>query len=94
MGALLLREYIKGRDYYDMYWYLDKFSKKKFNLDYLNSVIKQYNNNNDKNVEIPKTHKDALNMVLEKIEDTDYDKVKSDLTRFVTWEKRELDIFF
>jgi len=94
MWALLLREYIKWRDYYDMYWYLDNFSNKPFNLDYLSNVISQYNNNNDKNVEIPKTNKDALNMVLEKIENTDYNQVKSDLTRFVTWDKNHLDMFF
>jgi len=94
MWALLLREYVKGRDYYDMYWYLENFPNKKFNLNYLNSIIKQYNTNNKKNVEIPKTHKDALNMILEKIEHTDYDRVKSDLTRFITWEKKQLDTFF
>jgi hypothetical protein len=77
-----------------MYWYLENFPNKKFNLNYLNSIIKQYNTNNKKNVEIPKTHKDALNMILEKIEHTDYDRVKSDLTRFITWEKKQLDTFF
>ena len=33
-------------------------------------------------------------MILEKIEHTDYDRVKSDLTRFITWEKKQLDTFF
>lgn len=93
--ALILREYVKGRDYYDMYWYLDNFSHKQFNLLYLKKIIEQYNSNNDsKKITVPETNKEVLNMVLEKIEETDYEQVKSDLTRFVTWDKKHLNLFF
>jgi len=33
-------------------------------------------------------------MVLEKIENTDYNQVKSDLIRFMSWDKKHLDSFF
>jgi len=94
IGALLLREYIKWRDYYDMYWYLENYSHKTFNLPYIQNVIAQYNNNNGKNVSIPKNHKETLNMVLDKIENTDYKKVTTDLKRFVSWSDDKLNIFF
>ncbi len=71
IGALLLREYVKWRDYYDMYWYLKNYSHKKFNLIYIQKVIEQYNENNKQNktlktIKIPKDYKETLNMVLEK----------------------------
>ncbi len=92
--ALLLREYIKWRDYYDMYWYLNNFSHKKFNLLYIQNIISQYNLNNNKDIKVPLNHKEALNMVLSKIENTDYEKVKSDLIRFISWDKDIINVFF
>lgn len=92
--ALLLREYTKWRDYYDLYWYLTNYSYKKFNQTYISSVIKQYNVNNNKNVLIPNSHKDTLNMVLEKLDNTNFAQVKEDLKRFVDWSNDKMDIFF
>ncbi len=92
--ALLLREYIKWRDYYDIYWYLDNYSHKQFNIKYLINIISQYNLNNNNKIHIPQTNKEVLNMVLEKIENTDYNQVKSDLIRFMSWDKKHLDSFF
>ena len=77
-----------------MYWYFDNYSHKPFNLKYLGNIINQYNVNNGKNVKVPKTNKDALDMVLEKIENTNYDSIKKDLIRFVTWDKNHLNMFF
>ncbi len=92
--AFLLREYVKGRDYYDMYWYLEHQKQKKFNLPYIQNVIAQYNENNNKNVGVPQTHKETLNMVLEKAEKTDYSTVVTDLRRFVSWSHDSLEVFF
>jgi catalase (peroxidase I) len=89
-----LREYTKGRDYYDLYWYFSNFSHKKFNREYISNIIIQYNKNNNKNKTIPKTHKETLNMILEKLENTDYNKVKEDLKRFLDWSNDKLDLFF
>lgn len=94
MWALILREYFKWRDYYDMYWYLENYSHKVFNLEYLSNVISQYNYNNELKVSVPEDYKNALNMVLDKIKNTDYEKVKSDLVRFISWDKEHLNIFF
>lgn len=94
IGAFLLREYVKGRDYYDMYWYLENQKDKRFNLPYIQNVIKQYNDNNGANVPVPKTHKETLNMVLEKAEETDYSNVVWDLRRFVNWSHDSLEDFF
>lgn len=92
--AILLRKYTKWRDYYDIYWYLNNYFHKAFNLKYLWNIITQYNQINNEKIKIPKSHKEALNMLLEIIEKTDYSTVKSDLIRFVSWDKKLLDTFF
>lgn len=92
--ALLLREYTKWRDYYDLYWYFSNFSHKKFNQEYISNIITQYNQNNNKDKIIPKNHKETLNMILEKLENTDYNKVKEDLKRFLDWSNDRLNLFF
>lgn len=76
-GAILLRQYQKGRDYYDLQWYLQYRPKLSMNLDYLNANIAQQKQKPFKN------EKAALTALIKKIKKLDLPLLRQDLERFV-----------
>lgn len=85
MHALLCRGYVKGRDWYDLLWYL-RF-KIVPDLDFLKAAMLQSGNLNDPEVEITTSWvKDKLS---QKIESLDWEKAKDDIIRFVKQEEIE-----
>lgn len=78
MHALLCREYTKGRDWYDLMWYLTKFKAIEPNYIMLNNAMAQ-------------THKDSPRITRENwkteikkvAEALDWDKVRNDVGRFL-----------
>lgn len=85
IAAILLRPFVKWRDYYDLLWYLENTSTP-FNMEYLSNIISDYNKKNiDKKIKNFTTYKDILNNVLVKIENLDMKEVYSDLSRFVNY---------
>ncbi|MBI2463580.1 nucleotidyl transferase AbiEii/AbiGii toxin family protein [Candidatus Peregrinibacteria bacterium] len=77
IAAVLFREYQKGRDYYDLQWYLQQKQKIPINLAYLNATAKQQEQKTFK------TEKDLLVAVSEKIKKLDIPLMKMDLERFI-----------
>ncbi len=77
LHAILCRKYKKGRDYYDLIWYISK--KIKPNYDLLNSAISQTEHHASNLNE--KTLKATLHNC---IEDTDFDRLKVDISPFLS----------
>lgn len=76
LHAVLCRKYTKGRDFYDLIWYLSKKTEPNYPL--LNNAIQQTEH---KNLNL---NKDKLKkLLLEKIENTDLKKVKNDIEPFL-----------
>lgn len=74
--AVLNREYTKGRDFYDLLWYLNR--KQKMNIGYLNRAFKQ-----------AKQHisfhdsEDVLHALKKKIETVKIEEIMKDIDRFL-----------
>lgn len=74
--AVFNREYVKGRDFYDLLWYLNR--KEKINLSYLNSVMKQAG--------IKKEFKDKKSVIdglRERVSTVKVEDIMKDLGRFL-----------
>lgn len=85
IGAVLHREYQKGRDYYDLQWYLQQKPGVKINLQYLNENCRQQNQ------KVFKNEKSLLIALEKKIKKLDIGLMRSDLKRFITMEKETFE---
>jgi len=77
--ALLCRDYIKGRDWYDFLWYVSR--KAKINYDLLSAAIDQQGPWRDK--AIPVNKKWYLREMEKKIKKIDFDAARDDVRRFI-----------
>jgi len=84
LHACFYRKFAKGRDFYDLVWYLGK--KVKPNLLLLNNAIKQTHNEN-----AGITEDNFKSFLLENIDRIDFSKAKKDVERFLE-DKKELDL--
>ena len=84
LHAVLCRKYVKGRDYYDLLWYLTKNLSP--NIKQLNNSIIQTEKENWKI-----TNKNWKDFVLKKIKDLNYKKIQSDVAPFLQT-KEEADL--
>lgn len=85
LHACFYRKYLKGRDYYDLIWYLGR--KIKPNLLLLNNAIAQTQGKN------PNLNENTFKtFLLEHIERVDLEKAKKDVERFLE-DKTELKLF-
>lgn len=78
--ALLCREYIKGRDWYDLVWYIGRRSQ--VNYVFLSSAMKQNGQWEGQDLEISKMW--IINELKKKTKKIDWEAAKSDLARFLT----------
>jgi len=84
LHACFYRRFVKGRDFYDLLWYLGKKTKPNFTL--LNNAIRQTEGHS------PKVSEENLRAFLsEKLRDVDFDLVRQDVGRFLE-DKRELSL--
>ena len=74
--AILNRKYTKGRDFYDLLWYLNR--KKSVNLRYLNKVLKQTGSNMQF-----KNSGEVFGELKRKIEKVEINHIMKDLGRFL-----------
>ena len=74
--AVLNREYTKGRDFYDLLWYLNR--KQTVNLGYLNRAFKQAKKDSSF-----KDSKDVLQVVTKRVERAKVEEIMKDLGRFL-----------
>lgn len=77
LATVLFREYQKGRDYYDLQWYLQQKQKISINLAYLNANAKQQKKKTFK------TDRELLAAVAAKIKKLDIPLLAMDLERFI-----------
>ncbi len=76
--AVLCREYTKGRDWFDLFWYLSKFKELEPNFTMLNNALAQ--TEKEQITLSSQTWKSALNKTAQK---TDFAQVKQDVSRFL-----------
>ena len=81
LAAVLFREYQKGRDYYDLQWYLQQKQKIPINLAYLNANAKQQKKKTFK------TEKELLGAVVAKMKKLDIPIMKIDLERLIVMDE-------
>ena len=79
MHALLCREYIKGRDWYDFIWYVSR--KAQINYAFLTAAMEQNGPWEGENLNIDKNW--CMVEMQNKIESIDWDKAKQDIQRFI-----------
>ena len=77
--ALLCREYVKGRDWYDFVWYVSH--KTGINYELLTSAIEQQGKWRKKGIEVDK--KWYLNEMANRIKEIDVEEAKNDVRRFI-----------
>ena len=76
LHAVFCRKFEKGRDYYDLIWYLTKKIEPHFPL--LNNSILQ-----TENKDYALTSKNWKRFLLKKLEKTNFVKIKQDVQRFL-----------
>ncbi|MBT6068486.1 nucleotidyl transferase AbiEii/AbiGii toxin family protein [Candidatus Peregrinibacteria bacterium] len=79
--AVLMREYQKGRDYYDLQWYLQRDPMVPINLNYLNANYSQQDG------EIFKNESELCDAIVKKIKNLDKQLMRRDLERFIMMEE-------
>lgn len=84
--ALLCREYVKGRDWYDLIWYLSKFKSIEPNLIMLNNAMAQTSEK-----PVPFTRENWKAEIVKVVKTLDWAKVKNDVRRFLE-EPDELEL--
>jgi len=85
LHACFYRKYTKGRDFYDLVWYLGKKINPNYKL--LNNAIKQ-----TEKIYLDVSERNFRNFLKKKIEKVDFQKIKRDVERFLE-DKSELAIF-
>ena len=80
--ACLFRKYTKGRDFYDLVWYLGKKTKPNYTL--LNNAVEQ---TEKKRLDL--TPRTMAGFMTEKLEGLDYGAIRRDVERFLE-DKNEL----
>ena len=78
MATVLFRAYQKGRDYYDLQWYLQQRPGLTINLDYFNANARQQGEKAFKN------ERAVFTAMTGKVKNLDLPLMKKDLERFVT----------
>ncbi len=82
LATVLFREYQKGRDYYDLQWYLQQKQKIPINLAYLNANAEQQKKKTFK------TEEELLTTVEENVKKLDISLMKMDLERFIVMDEK------
>jgi len=89
LQALITRHYNKGRDYYDLLWYLTKYKDIEPNYIMLGNALKQ---TGEEGIVINKDN--WKNILLEKLKDKDYETIRNDVINFlINKEEAELISF-
>lgn len=79
MHALLCRNYIKGRDWFDFNWYVAK--KIKINMLFLNNALYQTGHLNNKTA--PLTNDTLIDALKSKIKTINWEEAKNDVAKFL-----------
>lgn len=82
LSAVLFREYQKGRDYYDLQWYLQRKPSIPINFEYLNANTIQQGKEKFKN------EKEIIEAITKKIKAIDFPLMKQDIERFIVMDSR------
>jgi len=77
--ALLCRQYLKGRDWYDFIWYVTR--KAKINIELLQNALQQQGPWQNQTVDVDQSW--VINSLKEKIENIDWEVAKKDVLNFV-----------
>lgn len=81
LAAVLLREYQKGRDYYDLKWYLEQHPRIEVNFSYFNANLEQQGEKSVKNLG------ELIRAVIRKVKQLDLVLMRKDLERFVVMDE-------
>lgn len=78
LHALLCRKYTKGRDWYDLMWYMSKFEDLEPNLTFLKNAIQQTCSR-----KLDNTVRNWKNELKKRIKEIDFKKVRTDVSKFL-----------
>jgi len=87
LHAVLQRSYIKGRDYYDLWFYLSRWQSLSPNFNYLNNALKQTKYNGP-----PLKEENWKKTTTSKIKEADWEYIVSDIEPFIE-NQNDLKIF-
>lgn len=85
LSAVLMREYQKGRDFYDLQWYLSHSPRLSMNLPYLNANFAQQKQ------PAFSDERTALSAVEEKVKNLDIALLRKDLERFIIMDAKSFE---
>ncbi len=80
LHALFFRKYIKGRDWYDLLWYLTNQEKPRPNFLLLNNAIKQTDSSHRQ-----VTGKNWKKILKKRVEECDFKRARSEVSKFLEW---------
>lgn len=87
VAAVLFREYQKGRDYYDLQWYLQQKQRIPINMAYFNANGEQQGEKGFK------TEEELLEAVENQVKKLDIPLLKMDLERFIVMDETSFDLW-
>jgi predicted nucleotidyltransferase component of viral defense system len=76
LHAIFTRQYVKGRDYFDLVWLLSRYRDLEPNLELLNNALEQTGN------QLRVTKDTWREKVLERVESVDWQKILEDVEKF------------
>lgn len=89
INALLTREYVKGRDYYDLFWYLTAHKGVEPNIEFLKNALYQFRGNQQVAAEEAENWRQP---VTSKLETIDWKRVQNEMALLIE-DRDELDLF-
>ncbi len=89
INALLTRNYVKGRDYYDLFWYLTAHRDLQPNVEFLKNALLQFKGDEGR-VEADMKH--WKSRVIEKLASVDWKKVRNEVELLLE-DREDLNLF-
>lgn len=89
LNALLTRNYVKGRDYYDLFWYLTAHKELQPNVEFLKNALFQFKGDENR---VEAAVKNWKSLVIEILSSTDWKKIRTEVDLLL--EDREASSLF
>lgn len=88
INAVLTRNYFKGRDYYDLFWYLTRYKNLQPNIEFLKNALSQFEGHENSEEEA----ENWISHAIEKVNSADWGRIQKEIELLIE-DKDELIIF-
>jgi predicted nucleotidyltransferase component of viral defense system len=92
INAVLTRDYVKGRDYYDLFWYLTRHKNLQPNIEFLKNALGQFGQFEEHGSEEAPGIENWKSRVIEKVTSVDWGKIQKEMELLIE-DKEELKLF-